>query len=91
MVRGACKRIARLAGHSGHAWLTPPAMIKLRNARVRTNSAPHCPNAELPAVVVHYESRPGFVGTDSFILEVKGEVGAPSRHKFSITVAGMIQ
>jgi hypothetical protein len=66
-------------------------IIKLRNARVRTNSAPRCPNAELPAVVVYYESKPGFVGADSFTLEVKGESGTPSRHKFNVTVAGMVQ
>jgi hypothetical protein len=41
--------------------------------------------------VVFYQSKPGFIGTDSFTLEVKGESGAPSRHKFNVTVAGMIQ
>jgi hypothetical protein len=66
-------------------------MIMLRNGRVRTNSAPNCPNAEFPAVVVSYQSKPGFIGTDSFTLEVKGESGAPSPHKFNVTVAGMIQ
>ena len=66
-------------------------MIMLRNGRVRTNSAPNCPNAELPAVVVFYQSKPGFIGTDSFTLEVKAESGASSRHKFNVTVAGMIQ
>jgi hypothetical protein len=66
-------------------------LIKLRNGRVRTNSAPNCPNAELPAVVVYYESKPGFIGTDTFTLEVKAESGASSRHKFNVTVAGMIQ
>jgi hypothetical protein len=41
--------------------------------------------------VVFYQSKPGFIGTDSFTLEVKGESGAPSRHKSNVTVAGMIQ
>jgi len=66
-------------------------MIMLRNGRVRTNSAPNCPNAEVAAVVVFYQSKAGFIGTDSFTLEVKGESGTPSRHKFNVTVAGMIQ
>jgi hypothetical protein len=66
-------------------------MITLRNGRVRTNSAPNCPNAEVAAVVVVYESKPGFIGTDSFTLEVQVEGGTPSRHKFNVTVAGMLQ
>jgi hypothetical protein len=49
------------------------------------------PERRAPAVVVFYQSKPGFIGTDSFTLEVKAESGASSRHKFNVTVAGMIQ
>jgi hypothetical protein len=59
--------------------------------RARADAAPNCSNAELPAIVVYYGSEPGFLGTDTFILEVQGEGSAPSLHKFNVTVAGMIQ
>jgi hypothetical protein len=55
-------------------------MIMLRHGRVRTNSAPNCPNAELPAVVVFYQSKPGFIGTDSFTPEVRATLRMGAAH-----------
>ena len=62
--------------------------VKLRKAKVLTNSVPRCPNAKLPALVVFYRAKPGYSGTDSFTLEVTGESGVPSRHKFNVNVKG---
>ena len=66
-------------------------IVKLRKATVRTNSVPKCPNAEVPAVVVFYQSKERYHGPDSFTLEVKGESGKPSLHRFDVTVAEMVQ
>src|SRR5262249_16781081 len=62
--------------------------VKLRKAKVRTNKVPRCPSAELPAWVVFYRAKPGYCGTDNFTLEVTGESGVPSRHKFNVNVDG---
>jgi hypothetical protein len=62
--------------------------VALRRARVRTNNVRQCPNVELPALVVFYRAKPGYSGTDSFTLEVTGESGVPSRHKFNVNVEG---
>jgi len=63
-------------------------VVTLRKARVRTNNVPRCPNAELPALVVFYRAKFGYSGADSFTLEVKGESGVPSIHKFNVKVEG---
>ena len=62
--------------------------VTLRKAKVRTNKVPRCPSAELPAMVVFYRAKPGYCGTDHFTLEVTGESGVPSRHKFNVNVEG---
>ena len=62
--------------------------VKLRKAKVRTNKVPRCPNAEFSAWVVFYRAKPGYSGTDSFTLEVTGQSGVPSRHKFNVNVEG---
>jgi len=62
--------------------------VKLRKAKVRTNKFSRCPNAELPAWVAFYRAKPGYCGTDNFTLEVTGESGVPSRHKFKVNVEG---
>jgi hypothetical protein len=62
--------------------------VKLSKAKVRTNKVPRCPNAELPALVVFYRAKPGYCGTDNFTLEVTGESGVPSRHKFNVNAEG---
>ena len=66
-------------------------IVKLRQGKVRTNSAAKCPNAELPAILVFYQSKEGYRGTDTFTLEVKGVSGNPSLHKFNVSVEGMVQ
>ena len=72
-------RLVNLAAHG---------TVKLRKAKIRTNNVRQCPNAELPAWVVFYQAKPGYSGTDSFTLEVTGESGVPSRHKFNVNVEG---
>src|SRR5262245_36680563 len=62
--------------------------VALRKAKVRTNKVQRCPSAELPAWVVFYRAKPGYCGTDNFTLEVTGESGVPSRHKFNVNVEG---
>jgi hypothetical protein len=62
--------------------------VALRRAKVRTSNVRQCPNAELPALVVFYRAKPGYSGTDSFTLEVTGESGVSSRHKFNVNVEG---
>ena len=62
--------------------------VNLRKAKVRTNKVPRCPNVDLPAWVVFYRAKPGYCGTDNFTLEVTGESGVPSRHKFNVNVEG---
>jgi hypothetical protein len=65
--------------------------VTLRQAKVRTNTIPQCPNAEIPAVVVFYQSKENYRGTDSFMLEVKSVNGKTSLHKFNVSVAGLVQ
>jgi hypothetical protein len=65
--------------------------VKLLQAKVRTNSIPKCPNAELSAVVVFYQSKENYRGTDSFTLEIKSVNGKISLHKFTVLVAGLVQ
>jgi hypothetical protein len=66
-------------------------IVRLRQGKVRTNSIPKCPNAELPAVVVFYQSNENYRGTDSFTLEIKSGNGKTSLHKFNVSVAGLLQ
>ncbi|MBR0904581.1 hypothetical protein [Bradyrhizobium liaoningense] len=65
--------------------------IRLIQTNVRTNSVPECPNAELSAVVVFYQSKENFRGMDSFTLELKNATGKTSLHRFNITVPGLVQ
>ena len=79
------------SGPLPQARLVSPAAngtVKLHKAKVRTNKVPRCPSAELPAWVVFYRAKPGYCGTDNFTLEVTGESGVPSRHKFNVNVEG---
>lgn len=59
--------------------------IKLTKGEVQTNQVPNCPGAKVPAIVVFYQSAPGFTGTDQFALTVEGGSGNSER-TYTVTV-----
>ncbi len=60
--------------------------VTLRPAMVKTNSIAGCPSLEAPAVLVLYQSRQGYEGSDSIRYEVKSDTGQAQAVSVSIDV-----
>ena len=67
----------------------PPAngKVMVKKAKVRATNLKQCLALEVPGLVAFYQSRSGFVGNDSFTLEVKFPGGRTEIQKITVTVA----
>ncbi len=58
--------------------------VTLRPATVKTNSIAGCPGLEAPAVLVLYQSRQGYEGSDSIRYEIRSDAG--QSHTVSVRI-----
>lgn len=61
-------------------------VVRITNAKLKTNRYPNCPGATIPVKVVFYTSAPGFTGEDRVGLEVSFKPGEPSIETIVVTV-----
>ena len=66
--------------------LTPPknGMLNIRNGKLKTPASFRCPNVEITAEAVFYQSKPNFTGTDEVVYETKTADGTVE--KFSVRI-----
>ena len=69
--------------------LAKPAVngtVVARPAKLKRGTVQKCQNLEPSVAAIFYQPKPGFVGSDTAVVEVSTDDGKTERHEYTITV-----